>query len=289
MRVLIDADMIAHEVGHLRKKVGTDEDGEDIMELCDLEEVKPLAKGRLLSIAINSQAGGWKSYLTRGKNFRHRIATLLPYKGHREDNPRNNVDAVKQFLHEELEAEWCDHWEADDAISQEQWADLLDVGSKHGWSDDALRSFAGTVIASRDKDLDTVPGWHYKWWLKSTKKDRDGNEITEEQRQVQKGEPYWVSVREAFRNFYKQLLMGDSSDNIKGLYGVGPKSAWVTQLDEMDDEYDMYDHVEDKYRKHYGNYSDKFLKETANLLHMHRRKDDKWEPPHERDKHYWYL
>ena len=254
MRVLIDADMIAHEVGHLRHDE-KDDDGNILLDeetgrpikgdLFPLHQVVEIAKGRLLSIIMGAQAGTWKAYLTKGKHFRHALATILPYKGHREGQDRNNVDDVKEALHRDLGAIWCTDREADDAMATEAWTDLVDVGSTFGWEDDVLRSHANVCIASRDKDLDTVPGWKFKWWLKGAK-DEDGNVIPEEVRLVEKGKVEWVSIAQAFRNFYKQMLTGDSADNIKGLYGVGPKSAWVKQLDDMEDEQDMYDHVEEK-------------------------------------------
>lgn len=298
MKVLIDADMIAHEVGHLRYNE-KDEDGNDIIDpdtgkvvkgdLLPLAQVVEIAKGRLLSIVMGAQAGGWRAYLTKGRHYRHDLATILPYKGHREGQDRNNVDSVKDALHSDLGAQWETTREADDALSTEMWNDLVTVGSEFGWEDETLQRYCNTVIASRDKDLDTVPGWHFTWWLKG-KKDEDGVEIPEEKRVVEKGEGYWVSITEAFRNFYKQLLTGDAADNIKGLFNIGPKSAWVKQLDGMDDEEDMYEHVADKYLKYFGpNYGPKFLRENANLLHMQRRVDDEWLPPEERDEHYWFL
>lgn len=289
MKVNIDLDMVAHELGHLRKDTGEiDDEGNPILELFPLDEVAPIAKGRVLSIVMGAQSGGWRGFLTRGRHYRHELATILPYKGHREDMARNNVDKLKDIFHTDLGAEWCDDREADDALATEQWQDLVSVGSEFGWDDAALREYSNTVIATRDKDLNTVPGWHFTWWLRGGK-DRNGELVPESKRAVEKGEAYWVTVAEAFRNFYRQLLMGDTADNIKGLYNVGPKSAWVKQLDDMEDEDEMYDHVEDKYRKYYGNYGDKFLKECGQLLHMQRRRDDEWLPPHERDEHYWYL
>lgn len=279
MKVNIDLDMVAHELGHLRKDDG---------ELFDVRDVAPIAKGRILSIVMGAQSGGWEGWLTRGKHFRHVAATMLKYKGNRDGAPRDNVDALKDMFHEDLGAVWCDDREADDAMATEQWGDLVDVGMKFGWEDDILKRVCNTVIATRDKDLDTVPGWHFKWWLKGGK-DRGGTLVTEERRTVEKGEAYWITVIEAFRNFYKQLLMGDTSDNIKGLYGVGKKSVWLKQLDDMEDEYEMYMHVEEKYIKYYGNYGKRFLLECARLLHMQRWRKDKWMPPHERDPHYWFI
>jgi hypothetical protein len=61
-----------------------------------------------------------------------------------------------------------------------------------------------SIIVTIDKDLDTVPGKHYNFV---------------------KQEHYTVSRTQAYRNFCTQLLTGDSSDNIPGLPGIGPKKA----------------------------------------------------------------
>lgn len=289
MKGLIDLDMVAHELGHLKKATGEkDEDGNDIMELFSVDEVAPIAKGRVLSIIMGSQIGGWLGYLTRGRHYRHRLATLLPYKGHREGLARDNVDDLKNILAKDLGGIWCEDNEADDAMAIVQWQDIHAMGAEHGWEDSTLRKFCGTVIATRDKDLETVPGWHFKWWLKGGK-DRSGEPVSEERRVVEKGEVYWVSWVQALRNFYTQCLVGDTSDNIPGLYNIGQKSAWVKQLKTMTDEQEMYDHVRMGYDKYYRSYGNKFLNEVARLLHMQRRKDDMWEAPCERDEHYWYL
>jgi DNA polymerase-1 len=60
----------------------------------------------------------------------------------------------------------------------------------------------GDVIASIDKDMLTLPGLHL----------RDG-EVLE------------VSRLEADRNFYGQVLTGDTSDNYPGCPGYGPVTA----------------------------------------------------------------
>ena len=58
-----------------------------------------------------------------------------------------------------------------------------------------------TFVYSDDKDLLQVPGTHWN---------------------IKKKEWYEISEEEAFRNLMKQMLIGDSVDNIGGLKGFGP-------------------------------------------------------------------
>lgn len=60
------------------------------------------------------------------------------------------------------------------------------------------------VIVGIDKDLRQIAGTHYNW------KKREFETITPEQ---------------ADYNFWMQMLTGDTSDNIKGVKGIGPKKA----------------------------------------------------------------
>lgn len=290
MRALIDGDMPAHEIGHLMVDTGMeDEQGNPIKKLLNVKEAIKIAVGRLMSIAINSEAGGYTVFLTGKNNFRDKLATILGYKANRAGADRGNVDKIKEHFHEIFGAIWCDGFEADDAMAMEQWDDLLSVGGESDpadWNEDYLKDNASTVIASRDKDLQTVPGWHYKWFVKLARK-HDGGEIDPEEMRIEKGEVFWVSYVQALRNFYAQMLTGDVSDNIPGLYKIGPKSAWVKQLDDMDDEQEMYDHVQEKYYNYFKNHWRAFLLENARLLHMWRKPNDEWLPPDERDEDYW--
>lgn len=61
-----------------------------------------------------------------------------------------------------------------------------------------------TYIMSKDKDLKQVPGLHYNW---------------------EKNTLDTITNDEAVYNLAKQLLMGDSTDNISGIPGCGPKSV----------------------------------------------------------------
>ena len=63
-----------------------------------------------------------------------------------------------------------------------------------------------TIIASVDKDLMQIPGWHYNIIHKKL---------------------LYVTPEEADLFVWHQMLIGDVADNIKGIYGVGPKKAEV--------------------------------------------------------------
>lgn len=60
------------------------------------------------------------------------------------------------------------------------------------------------IIVGIDKDLRQLAGTHYNW------KKREFETITPEQAEY---------------NFWMQMLTGDTSDNIKGVKGIGPKKA----------------------------------------------------------------
>jgi 5'-3' exonuclease len=67
-----------------------------------------------------------------------------------------------------------------------------------------IRQTYESVICSIDKDLLMIPGRHYNFVR------REHMEVTE---------------AEGRHNFYMQLLTGDATDNIPGIYNTGPKKA----------------------------------------------------------------
>ncbi len=125
--------------------------------------------------------------------------------------------------------------EADDAIIEAAQLSKLSQGP------------INVVIASRDKDLKQCPGFHYTW---PCGKQKEKYEI--------------VDLRGALHAWAKQMLMGDSVDNIKGLKGIGKAKAdkllsamwrhikWLSTVDHNEDDliYRVANFVYDVYMLH---------------------------------------
>jgi 5'-3' exonuclease len=82
-----------------------------------------------------------------------------------------------------------------------------------------------SIICTIDKDLNMIPGSHYNF----VKKER-----------------YVVTPEDGIRFFYYQMLIGDTTDNIKGVVGIGKQKA-TKLLDRCSTEGEYFDAVRDAY------------------------------------------
>ena len=98
---------------------------------------------------------------------------------------------------------------------------------------------------------------------------------------IDKEEVIQISTEQAWRNFYGQMLTGDSTDNIPGLYGVGKITAKKI-LSEISDPHLMQKAVKHWYKKCYPELSNDKLREIfleiGTLLWIRRKEDEIWEP-----------
>ena len=126
-------------------------------------------------------------------NFRNKFPSVIPYKGNRADLPKPYWKDViiKDFFNDgpKIGLERDNDLEADD---------LIGIAATEG------KTFIRPIIASVDKDLNTIPGVHVNWDKESV---------------------YWVDEELARMNFYKQVLTGDAADNIVGIKGIGDRRA----------------------------------------------------------------
>ena len=224
-RALVDADIILYEFGNVKK--------DDGVTPLPWPFIVSRVDARIINICESVAADSHTLYLTGSGNYREHTATIVPYKGNRPSEKPYWHQHIKRFLIEHRDAVLVEGMEADDALGIEQCR----------YPDD-------TVICSRDKDLNMIPGWHYSWSA--------GN---------QKEKPMWyIGELDALKSFYSQLLTGDSTDNIPGLYGVGKSSKLLDTIRSSSDELEMYLFVKQEYIKRFGSYWELFITENARLL-----------------------
>jgi hypothetical protein len=177
----------------------------------------------------------WKLFLTGKNNFRNNIAVTAVYKGNRTAPKPEHLPALRQHMVKEWGAVVVEGQEADDAIAIE--ASVLKEEC---------------IVASVDKDLDQIAGWHYNFVKK---------------------QGYHVTPEQGMYSFYKQILTGDAADNIIGLQGIGPVKA-DKLLNELITEEELYAACVAAYDG-----DEERVLENARLLWLRRSEGQQWQPP----------
>ena len=166
----------------------------------------------------------FQGYLTGGTCFRRE--KYPDYKGNRKQEKPEWYKEIRDYLVQEYDAIVTDDGrEADDVLVLEQSNNLEE-----------------TIICSSDKDFNTQEGWKYNpnWDVK-----------------------YWVSEEDAELWFWCQMVMGDTSDKIKGVKGHG--KAWcIKNLDCEDPKLAVIA----LYRKVYGDDFEEYYNKNYELLRI---------------------
>lgn len=185
-------------------------------------------------------------WLTGSGNFRYDI--YPEYKANRSGKPKPRwLSDTMSHLITGWGARVSDGNEADDELGISQ-----------------ATSEGNTVICTNDKDLLQVPGEHF-------------NPVT--------GVRHTISPLDGLHNFYFQIIMGDTSDNIKGYDGIArakvPKflEDRVSYLMALENEYDMYDFTSDLYADHKR---EEHYLTTAQCLYIQRKPGDMWHVPNDK-------
>lgn len=187
------------------------------------------------NILNKTEATSYRAFLTSSSNFRKQI--YPEYKANRTQPKPRHLRDLQVYSLDKLNAEYApDGLEADDALAINQTED--------------------TVICSLDKDLLQVPGHHFSWEINGKGWSRPDTFI--EQTEL-----------EGLRLFYKQCLKGDTSDNVKGIEGLGEKKA-AKILADCSSHLEMFNIVRDLY----GN-DEEFIM-NASVLWILRSLDDNW-------------
>lgn len=237
-RVHIDADMLAYQCG------GNDE--------TDVATSRRILKNK---IDLFKDAAGAESILLHmtasgsTKGDRAVIAYTKPYQGQRKGRRPKNWQYLRDYMADGLAGpikQWYDR-EADDGFG-------FISAQCHG-----------DVIATRDKDMQMLPGLHLNWdtyELVDVKPDVFGVELG--------GKMY------GHRWFWTQMLWGDGADNIPGLpkhpdfpRGVGEVAAGKLLAFAHDDD-SAAQAVAQAYKAHWGDeWADRYV-EQASLLWIRR-------------------
>lgn len=171
----------------------------------------------LYEIAAQTQADDAYLYLTGSTNFRDDIATIQKYKGNREGAKKPKwYKEIREHMQKAYQCIVSEGMEADDMLGIAMCSEAATQGDIE------------CVCVSIDKDMLMIPGHHYNW---------------------KKKEHRLIDEKEALSNFLVQMLTGDSTDNIPGLYKltgdkatagrkqtvcnalyVGPEEAWGSVL-----------------------------------------------------------
>lgn len=184
--VNIDGDIICYSVGFASE-------GEP------LEHTLSSVKRMIGHIVEGCKADTYTVLLTGKGNYRDEVATIRPYKGNRKAAKPEAYHEIRDYIIDHQFGWLCDGEEADDQLG------IRAVSS-------------GDIIATIDKDLDNVPGVHYRWKTPH-----------------REAKMYTITADGAMRHFYTQLLTGDSTDNIPGLYQMTGKRATAKIKAGLDD------------------------------------------------------
>mgnify|MGYP003650551291 CR=1 FL=1 len=186
--------------------------------------------------------------LTGADNFRIEVATMQPYKGNRVSPKPVHYEAIRQYLINHWYARVVDGEEADDYLSYT------------GLS-------TGSTICTIDKDLNNTSGWHYNWNNKRL---------------------YYVDDESASLHFYTQMLVGDATDNIPGLFrltGTRCSKAMKDELFDMHSDKEMMDYVYSVWDSAIDSELENnlpelttLLTEIGQLLHMRTYPNEMWTP-----------
>jgi hypothetical protein len=280
--ILIDADIIAYSVASASdgkyytiegiegkfplivdvkkafEKAGLEYDRAIVHEAYDPDPIEhALHSVKLMTEAIVEGAGNgpYQLVLTGKGNFREKIATIQKYKGNRDNTHKPyHLAECRDYLVRRWGAIIVDGEECDDYLGYMQTDK--------------------TIIATIDKDLDVIKGNHYRW-----------------PHQGKEGYLYFVTKDEANQNFYKQLLTGDTTDNIQGIPGIGGKNPALKVIEGLTDIRAMAEFCFEKYFDYELSLHcdlpladvkklayDKYL-ENGRLVWIRREEGEIWSPP----------
>lgn len=202
---LIDADTVIFAACVVCERMSEEDVGigevkfEEVWTI-DLEEAFAHSLDTINTILSNTGCQDFELHFTSGRDsFRYKIVDE-EYKANRMSSDTRVPKGLK-----ELKELWCTRY-PDKAFLWKDWeADDIVVFKK-------VQDYEKYIMCAVDKDvLYSVPGTHFNYYSST--------------RFNIKMKFYTVTEKEAIQHHYKQVLTGDTGDNVIGLKGVGPKTA----------------------------------------------------------------
>lgn len=253
MIALIDGDICAFRCGFSCESWVIDEHGEKQKAVLPVEIAYARLNEMIEQILQATGATEYQIFLTDSDgNFRKTVST--DYKANRKDVPRPiHLKALEEFL--------IRSWGAVRAVGEEA-DDLLGITQTTLEDEKLLEKDTPSIICSIDKDLLQIPGKHYNFV---------------------KQEFQTVTYDDGMFAFYKQLLMGDSTDNIGGCPGIGEKKALKFLQPAYGNEFELFREVYEQYKKAFPTLCPEELEElittVGRLVYIRRKPGELWSIP----------
>ena len=258
---LIDADGIAY---HSSKET--------------LEESIQVLNDKIQNIYEKTGATHAAFFISKGRYFRHNISQ--EYKLSRGKYPTKLLwlKTLKAYLEENYQANSMHLVESDDlcAYYMNKKNCLVDISTCETPEDmpyaliyNNAEYFKNIILASPDKDLlQSIEGKHFNYTYKLEEKNNPESVI--------KG--WWVETSEKEAEYFRwlQLLMGDATDGISGLSGIGIKRAEEMLNWAVDNNRDFPEYVLTRYISHHHSVSQGIYEFQKNyrLLHLLENNSD---------------
>lgn len=227
MTAIIDADSMVYIVAYHHR---------DTMNIDAKVTVENACDSLLQVILKQVKAEKYIGSFSRDNTFRDTRYRYAPYKGNRPEKP----DFVK-YWEETIKEHYVKKWgfiipvlsvEADDIVCA--------LSHKLSLTQD-------TIICSPDKDMKQVPGYHFDYRVAS-------REIVH------------VTKFNAYVNYWSQVVMGDTTDNIAGVPGIGKVGA-AKLFKGMSDDFELYQCAMTQYMNYFGNfYGPMIFEETRDTI-----------------------
>lgn len=192
-------------------------------------QYKRTLKDHIEGTLENLKSNRYIGFIDGKKNYRYDVATVAPYKGNRD-----KTDILEKFpffyrVKEELLTTYGFHIvhgiEADDVVGIMNRRINPNQTMRIYNSNGDLKTYEITnyvaVIASIDKDLLQLPAFHYNL----TKHTIVMSNETSSHIKLNVGRNKVIGT--GYKFLYTQVLMGDTTDNIKGLEKCGPVGAYT--------------------------------------------------------------